>query len=140
MLSGSFNLFFLLSHNHHQAWGTGKLPKQCDTLAASYVSSTSKEAGKSALQRERIKLSKYAHLAASGLIFMPVANETLGSWAPLGIKFIKEIGSRITEANGDKRATSYLFQSISIATQRGNAASIAGTIPSARTLDELYYL
>ena len=41
---------------------------------------------------------------------------------------------------GQKRATSYLFQSIGIATQRGNAASIAGTVPSCKGLDEIYYL
>ena len=71
---------------------------------------------------------------------MPVANETLGSWAPMGMKFVKEIGSRITECTGERKATSYIFQAISIATKRGNAASIAGTIPSAKKLDELYYL
>ena len=67
--------------------------------------------------------------------------ETLGSWAPMGLKFVQEIGSRIADAIGDKRSTScFLFQSIGIATQRGNAASIAGTVPSAKRLDELYYL
>ena len=71
---------------------------------------------------------------------MPVATETLGSWAPLGLKFVKEIGSRIADATGEKRSTSYLFQSIGIAIQRGNAASIAGTVPSSKQLDELYYL
>ena len=67
---------------------------------------------------------------------MPVASETLGSWAPLGLKFIKEIGTRIADATGEKRSTSFLFQSIGIAVQRGNAASIAGTIPSTKQLDE----
>ena len=71
---------------------------------------------------------------------MPVAMETLGSWAPMGLKFFKEIGSRIADSTGDTRATSFLFQSIGIATQRGNAASIAGTVPSAKKLEELYYL
>ena len=50
----------------------------------------------------------------------------------MGLKLIKDIGSIITESNGDKRATNFLFQSISIATQRGNAASIAVTIPIAK--------
>ena len=77
--------------------------------------------------------------ATSGYIVMPVAMETLGSWAPMGLKFIKEIGSRIADTTGDTRSTSFLFQAIGIATQRGNAASIAGTVPSAKKLDELYY-
>ena len=71
---------------------------------------------------------------------MPVANETLGSWAPLGLKFIKELGARIAETTGEKRSTAFLFQSIGIATQRGNSSSVAGTVPSAKHLDEIYYL
>ena len=71
---------------------------------------------------------------------MPVSTETLGSWAPMAAKFIKDIGSKITDATGEKRATSYLFQSLGIAIQRGNAASISGTVPSQKELDEIYYL
>ena len=63
---------------------------------------------------------------------MPVACETLGSWAPMGLKFVKDIGKRISESTGEQRSTSYLFQAISIAVQRGNTASVAGTIPSAK--------
>ena len=71
---------------------------------------------------------------------MPVAMETLGSWAPLAAKFVKDIGSRIEDATGEKRATSFLFQALGIATQRGNAASVSGTVPSMKRLDEVYYL
>ena len=71
---------------------------------------------------------------------MPVAMETMGCFAPMGLQFIKDLGKRIIEINGDKRSTIYLFQRLGIATQRGNAASITGTLPSSRTLDELYYL
>ena len=71
---------------------------------------------------------------------MPVAVETMGSWAPMGLKFVKEIGTRIADASGEKRSTSFLFQAISVAIQRGNAASVAGTIPNARQLDEIYHL
>ena len=111
-----------------------------DTLAPSHLASTSQEAGKSALQAQNKKMSHYVHLATSGYIVMPVAMETLRSWAPMGLKFVQEIGSRIADATGDKRSTTFLFQSIRIATQRGNVASIAGTVPSAKRLDELYYL
>ena len=62
---------------------------------------------------------------------MPVAMETLGSWAPMALKFVKSIGSRIADSMGDQRAASFLFQSIGIAIQRGNAASIAGTVRTA---------
>ena len=112
----------------------------CDTLASSHIPATSQEAGRAALKAEQKKLSHYEHLATSGYTVMPVAMETMGSWAPLGLKFIKAIGSRITDIFGDRRSTSFLFQAIGVATQRGNAASIAGTVPSAKKLDELYYL
>ena len=71
---------------------------------------------------------------------MPVANETLGPWCPDSLEFIKEIGSRVTAANGDKRATSHLFQSISMLVQKGNVDSIRGCIPYGKTLTELFYL
>ena len=111
-----------------------------DSLAASYVASNAKEAGNAAVKAEKGKTDKYSQIASSGYIVMPVANETLGSWGPQGMKFIKEIGRKITEITGEKRATYHLFQSIGIATQRGNAASIFGTLPSGKKLDELYYL
>ena len=74
----------------------------CDTLAASHVGGTSEEAGKAAVQAEKKKLSHYADLANSGNIVMPVACETLGSWAPLGKKFIQDRGGRIAESTGEK--------------------------------------
>ena len=111
-----------------------------DTLAASHIPNTSKEAGKSAMQAELGKLNHYEDLTTSGYLVMPVANETLGAWAPMGLKFIKEIGSSMAQENGEKRSTSYLFQSISIATQRGNAASVIGTVPNTKKLDEIYEL
>ena len=40
------------------------------------------------------------------------------------------MGKKICDLTGEKRSTSYLFQSISIAIQRGNAASVMGTIKS----------
>ena len=92
------------------------------------------------IKAEKKKLGHYSHLATSGFIVMPVANETLGSWAPLGLKFIKDIGARIADTSGEKRSTSYLFQSLGIATQRGNASCVAGTVPTAKKLDEIFYL
>ena len=58
----------------------------------------------------------------------------------MGLKFIQEVGSRIAETTGERKSASYLFQSLGIATQRGNVASIAGTIPTAKGLDEIYDL
>ena len=109
------------------------------TLAWSHVNSTAKEAGKASEQAEKKKMSKYEYLTP-GYILIPIAVETLGSWGKMGLKFIKDLGSRISDRTGDKRSTSYLFQSLSMAVQRGNAASVMGTIPPHKKLDELYLL
>ena len=110
-----------------------------DTFASSHIAATSKEAGKAALKAEKKKLTHYANLAPTHII-MPVAMETLGCFSPMSLQFIKDLGKRIIETSGDKRSTMYLFQRLSINNQRGNIASIAGTLPSATTLEELYYL
>ena len=85
-------------------------------------------------------MSHYQNLAASGYTAISVARETLGSIGPIAMKFITDIGKRIIEVTGDKKAKSYLFQRIGIAVQRGNAASIMGTVPPGQKLYELYYL
>ena len=66
--------------------------------------------------------------------------ETLGSWGPQGKKFVEAIGDRIALATGEKRAKYFLFQAISMATQRGNVISVMGTVPNSRKMDEIYYL
>ena len=71
---------------------------------------------------------------------MPVAMETLGSIGTMTMQFIKDLGSRIIDVTGDKRAKSYLFQRLGMAVHSGNAASIMGTVPSGQKLYELYYL
>ena len=103
----------------------------CDTLCQSHIPQTKNGAGKAAEKAESGRLTRYADIAAAGFTVMPVASETLGSWAPMGLKFLKELGSTKL---GDQ------FQSLSIAIQRGNSASIAGTLPSTKQLDEIYYL
>ena len=111
-----------------------------DTLCSSHVQQTCQEAGSSATQAEKKKLAHYQLLSDSGYLVMPVATETMGSWAPMALTFIKEIGRRIAEHTGDRRSTAFLFQALGVANQRGNAASITGTVPSMKKLDELFYL
>ena len=105
-----------------------------DTLAPSNVMATSEEAGKAAEIAEKEKMSHYQELSTSYIV-TPVATETLGPWGPSGLKFVKEIGSKIADLSGEKRATSFLFQSISMAVQRGNVASIRGSMPNTKTLN-----
>ena len=58
--------------------------------------------------------------------FVPVGFETCGAYGPEGIKLVKQIGKKIQDATGEKLSTFYLFQSISIAIQRGNAVCVMG--------------
>ena len=72
------------------------------------------------------------NIASKSNLALPV--ETFGSWGPPGLKFIKEIGRRIKEKTGNKNATSHIIQGISMAVQRGNTASIMGTLGPLRQL------
>src|SRR5580693_1369763 len=100
-----------------------------DTLAPSYVHRSAAEASAAATLAETKKQSKYANLTVAH-IFVPVAIETLGSWGDQGLSFINELGKRITQHAGDSRATAFLKQRLSLAVQRGNAASVLGTFKS----------
>ena len=51
---------------------------------------------------------------------------TYGTYSPQGIKLVKKIGNKIQDATGEKLSTLYLFQSISIAIQKGNAVCMMG--------------
>ena len=100
---------------------------------------TSQEAARAAIKAEKDKSAHYQELA-SNYIVTPVANETMGSWGPSGLKFVKDIGQKIQECTGEKQATSYIFQAIGMATQRGNISSIRGSVPHTKSLDEIFYL
>ena len=110
-----------------------------DTLAQSYLHLTSKEAGKAAEKAEKEKIQKYQELA-NKYIVMPVAVETMGAWGHSSLKFVQEIGERMTLASGDKQATFKLLQNITMELQRGNIASIIGTLPSPKSFNQLFYL
>ena len=51
-----------------------------------------------------------------------------------------EIGDML-DATGEPKSKSFLIQRISIANQRGNAASVLGTIPEdGERLDDIFYV
>ena len=99
----------------------------------------SQEAGRAAQQAESTKLTLYEELTQNYNV-IPIATETLGSWGPMGLKFVREIGGRIAEATGEKRSRYYLLQAVSMAIQRGNVSSILGTAQNGKKLKEIYYL
>ncbi len=111
-----------------------------DTLAPSHIQTSEKEAGIVAENAAKRKLSKYKEIVEDGHHFLPFAVETLGPWCQEAINFISILGKKITNETGEQRATSFLRQRISIAIQKGNAACIMGTIPSCRSLEDIFYL
>ncbi|CAH2239651.1 jg20587 [Pararge aegeria aegeria] len=84
--------------------------------------------GAAASSAEQAKRRKYENLDSS-FIFVPFGVETLGPWGPEARALFKELSKRVIESTGYPRAGSYLGQRISLAIQRGNAASILGTVP-----------
>ena len=110
-----------------------------DTFTSSYLSETSNRCGAAAELAEKKKTAKYRSMDQN-FIFMPVAVESMGCFGSQALSFIKTIGQKIALVSGDQRSTSYLIQRISIAVQRGNVASILGSIPFSSRLDEIFYL
>ena len=100
-----------------------------DTLAASHLTGTSIQAGAAAEAASATKSRKYECLSNTH-IFVPVAFETLGPVCSEGASLIASIGFRLSSKSGDPRETQFLFQRLSIAIQRGNAASVRATLGS----------
>ena len=73
-------------------------------------------------------MQKYKHLD-SCYFFTPVAIETSGVFGPKTKEFLKELGLRLRQVSGEANSFAYLTQRLSVAIQRGNAASVMlGTI------------
>jgi hypothetical protein len=104
-----------------------------DTLADSYVLKSSEVSGS-------CKHSKYSSIISSNYVFKGLAFETLGPWCKEAIDFINFIGNRLIAESGDSKSKKFLFERISLAIQRGNAASIRGTFPDSAILSEIFVL
>jgi hypothetical protein len=52
--------------------------------------------------------------------------------------FINVIGNRLIAESGDSKSKKFLFERISLAIQRGNAASMGGTFPDSALLSEIF--
>ncbi|KAI5632514.1 DM DNA binding domain-containing protein [Phthorimaea operculella] len=96
------------------------------TFAASHLGRTTRAAGAAAELAAVRKREKYSALEQRYL-FVPFAVETTGCWGSEAKAFVKDIGCRLRERGCDPRSGSFLVQRLSIAIQRGNAASVMGT-------------
>ena len=79
------------------------------------------------MEAEQRKRSKYSHLEVTHC-FIPVAVETLGAMGPEARSLFKEIAHRIKITYGEERAHQFLLQRVAVAVQRGNAASVLGSL------------
>ena len=120
-------------------WKNGKLlvwDATCpDTYAPSYFAFATSEAGAVAAQAEERKCSKYCHLLSIHS-FAPVAFETSGAIGPRTSEFLWQQGRRLRQVTGEVKSTTYLLQRLSVAIQRGNAASVMGTISHSADLED----
>ncbi|KAI5631689.1 hypothetical protein NE865_15601 [Phthorimaea operculella] len=96
------------------------------TFAASHLGRTTRSAGAAAELAAVRKRENYSALKQRYL-FVPFAVETTGCWGSEAKAFVKDIGCRLRERGCDPRSGSFLVQRLSIAIQRGNAASVMGT-------------
>src|SRR6218665_865646 len=80
--------------------------------------------------------AKYANLPATH-DFIPLAIESLGPISITGMDFLQDLGQRMTEATGDPRETTYLFQRLSICAQRFNAVAFRGSFDQPTTDENL---
>ena len=97
-----------------------------DTHAPSYATIAVAEAGAVANQVECKKQLKYAHLGP-GHIFTPIAIESSGVFGTETVKFLTDLGHCLKLASGENSAYPFLLQRLSVAVQRGNAASVMGS-------------
>ena len=96
-----------------------------DTLADSYLASTSMTAAAAAQLAATRKETKYVDLSTTHH-FVPLAFESMG---PIGSKatiFLKELGRRLTLAMDNPLETAHLFQRLSVALQCFNAVCVLG--------------
>ena len=61
------------------------------------------------------------------ILFVPIAIESSGVSGPKAYSFLNDLGRRLMSVTMDSQARHYLFQRISVAVQRGNAALVLGT-------------
>jgi len=98
-----------------------------DTYAESHIRNTATKPGAAAQKTAQNKIDKYSRLASTH-IFYPFAIETAGTWHEMAIELTQEIGRHITTITEDTQETTFLFQHLSMALQRGNAVSFHNTM------------
>ena len=94
-----------------------------NTLAASHLNRAVTGLGQVANHVEQPKREKYAALSTE-YKFIWIAIETLGPVGEEVTIFFQELGRRIQAVNKDSRSMTFLWQRLSVAVQKGNAACV----------------
>ena len=100
-----------------------------DSLGPSYLSETSSLPGSAAEAAAVRKRSKYAAITLTD-IFVPVAVKTLGSINAEGLRFLDQIGDRLSAVTRDPSESSFLCQRLSVLVQRVNMIIFRGSFIS----------
>uniref|UniRef100_A0A8D8ZKX7 Uncharacterized protein n=1 Tax=Cacopsylla melanoneura TaxID=428564 RepID=A0A8D8ZKX7_9HEMI len=113
-----------------------------DTFATfvSYIRQTSENPGAAAELAAKRKHDKYKTIKGNGYHFIALSTETCGVWCSEMKQFVKEVGYKMMERTGDPKTPGYFRQTIALNIQRGNAASILGSLPDASPMSEVFYL
>ena len=96
------------------------------------VAAAAEEAGSALAKAFNRKVQGTAEACQEqGLVFLPIAVETLGGFHKVAVEQVKKIGAAVARHQGsDERvATRQLFQRLSLTLMRGNAALILGRRP-----------
>jgi len=72
------------------------------------------------------KLAKYSNLA-SNFTFQPIAVENLGAFSLSTLEFLSDLGHKLSSFSNEERASSFLFQRLSLSQQRFNSVLLHDT-------------
>ena len=97
-----------------------------DTYTPSLMAFAAGGVGEVAEQAKQAKCLKYSALE-SKFVFVHIAIESSGVFGPNAYTFLNDLGRHLMSVTMDSRAHHYLFQHISGAVHKGNAASVLGT-------------
>ena len=95
-----------------------------DTFATSHFNDTSSKAAAVAAADTAFtsKIANYANLCQSHII-MPIAVKTSDVWNKQSYNFIVDLSGKISSITNENRETSFFFQRLFIAIQKGNIIS-----------------
>ena len=106
------------------------------TLAQTHVKNTARKTGAAANRAEARKKSTYFDFG-SEFIIQPVAFETFGVPGEETRSFLKALSKKLSNQSDDPRVGEWFLQNISLCLQRGNAASVLGSMATSVEEDQV---